>query len=170
MSPSVLFLGKILKEWGIRGQVKVLSYNPSSDLYLDLKKIYVEMPEGLKLMPIESVRRHGIHWVFKFPGYENPESCRELRGLQIGLPREDLPEPAEGEYYLSDLVGIPVIGTRGESIGAIQSWTTVGETEVMVVKRQAGGELMIPFHENFVEVDSLKDGKVTLKEAAEELF
>jgi 16S rRNA processing protein RimM len=168
-SPLVL-LGKVIREWGVRGQVKFASYNPRSDLYLHLKKIYLEKPDGLHLLEIEKVARHGAFWLFKFAGYADPETSRELRGLQLGLPREELPPLQEGEYYLSDLIGREVIGPEGEVIGTIHRWNTVGEIEVMTVKRPGGGEAMVPFHGQFVELEALKAGQIVLKKAAEELL
>lgn len=170
MTASILFLGKILKEWGVRGQVKVLSYNPDSDLFLNLKKIYLETPEGFRTRTLDSVRRQGDQWVFHFEGIETPEAARALRGLQVGLPREEMPAPKAGEYYLSDLVGAPVGFAGADEIGTVASWNTVGETEVMVVKLTQGGEMMVPFREEFVEPDALREGRIVLKEAAEDFL
>jgi 16S rRNA processing protein RimM len=42
-----------------------------------------------------------------------------LRGTVLEVPREDLPEPAEGEYYTFQLVGLEVVEEGGRSLGRV---------------------------------------------------
>ena len=68
-------LGKILQEWGIKGQVRFLSFNPESEVY---SKLSYFLAEGAAASPleIESVKRHGRYWLLKLKGYESPETAR----------------------------------------------------------------------------------------------
>ena len=36
------------------------------------------------------------------------------------MPREALPEPEEGTYYLADLVGLEVVNGQGEVLGVVK--------------------------------------------------
>ncbi|MDL1871680.1 16S rRNA processing protein RimM [Deltaproteobacteria bacterium PRO3] len=171
MSPPSKFvrLGKILQEWGIKGQVRFLSFNPESDLYPRLSYFVPEADESGRL-EIESVKRHGRYWLLKLKGYENPETARELRGKVLGLPRIELPRPRRGEVYLSDLEGLEVRAADGTAVGVIAGFQKVGDHEVMRIERAAGGEAMVPYHAEFVESTNLKEGFVALKPYAEALL
>ncbi len=168
-STQLVYLGKIIREWGIKGQVRFVSFNPDSTLYPKLKKIYLECPAGCRELKLEIAKRHGRFWLLKLEGYENPESARELRGIQIGIPRSDLPEPSNNEVYLADLEGREVRNAEGDAIGVIERFLKVGDTEVMVIKREAGKEAMVPFHSEFVESTS-PEGIVVLKKQAADLL
>ncbi|HWC31629.1 MAG TPA: ribosome maturation factor RimM, partial [Actinomycetota bacterium] len=42
------------------------------------------------------------------------------RGTELAVPRHDLPEPGEGTYYVSDLVGLAVEEEGGRVLGRVQ--------------------------------------------------
>ncbi len=168
--PHLIALGKVVREWGIKGQIRFRSYNPESDLYPSLKKIYLERPAGWEPLRIEEVRRHGADWLFKLKGFENPEACRELRGHQLGIPRDELPKLKLGEVYVADLVGLEVCDFQGRRIGQVRGVLPVGETEVLVIERSSGEEAMVPFHEQFLESVEMKRKKIILNHNADELL
>lgn len=162
-------LGKILQEWGIKGQVRFLSFNPESDIYPKLKSLLSEEPENA-LLEIQNCKRHGRYWLLKLKGYETPEDARKLRGKVLGLPREKLPKPRKGEFYLSDLEGLEVRMADGQEVGIVVGFQKVGDTEVMLIERDAKSEAMIPYSGDFVEATDLKSGVITLKPFAQELL
>jgi len=41
------------------------------------------------------------------------------RGTVLEVPRAELPAPAEGEFYVSDLVGLDVVERGGRKLGAV---------------------------------------------------
>jgi 16S rRNA processing protein RimM len=42
------------------------------------------------------------------------------RGAPIEVPRADLPPPAEGEFYVFQLIGVPVVEDGGRPLGAVR--------------------------------------------------
>ncbi len=168
-SSKFVRLGKILQEWGIKGQVRFLSFNPESDLYPQLS-YFVSEADAAGCLEIESVKRHGRYWLLKLKGYEDPETARKLRGTVLGLPRAELPKPRRGELYLSDLEGLEVRTADGTAVGVIAGFQKVGDHEVMRIERAAGGEAMVPYHGEFVERTDLKEGIIVLKPYAEALL
>ena len=42
------------------------------------------------------------------------------RGLVLEVPRSELPEPAEDEYYVVDLIGLDVVDTAGAQLGRVE--------------------------------------------------
>lgn len=158
-----------MQEWGIRGQVRALSFNAESELYPSLSEIHFEdnSPEPLVL---EQAKRHGRFWLLKLKGYENPESSRELRGKVFGLPRDLMPPPEEGEIYLSDLVGLEVRDTQDRKVGEVLGFLQVGENDVMRVGREEGEEALIPYHSQFIAQTSFAEKILRLTELAEDLL
>lgn len=162
-------LGKILQEWGIRGQVRAQSFNPQSDIYPDLAEIHFE-ENSVEPLVLEQAKRHGRYWLLKFKGYENPETARALRGKVFGLPRDLLPPPEEGEIYLSDLEGMEVRDTQDRKVGEVVGFLQVGENDVMRVAREEGDEALIPYRKEFVASSSLEERLMRLTEFAEDLL
>jgi len=42
------------------------------------------------------------------------------RGAELRVPREALPEPEEGSYYVADLVGLDVLDENGVEVGVVR--------------------------------------------------
>ncbi|HCU24892.1 MAG TPA: 16S rRNA processing protein RimM [Deltaproteobacteria bacterium] len=161
-------LGKILQEWGIKGQLRFRSFNSESDLYTGLSAIYIEGEAEPRTL--EQARRHGRDWLFKLKDYENPETARELRGKILGLPRDQLPPLSEGEIYLNDLLGLKVVDSDGLEIGKVVGFLPVGEGQVLRIEREEGMEALVPFRGDFVLETNLEKEKIRLTELAKELL
>jgi 16S rRNA processing protein RimM len=165
-----VYLGKILREWGIRGQVRFISYNPESDFLLRLKKLYLEVGGEFRPIQVREAKRHGRYWLLHLEGYENPETAQGLRQAQVAAPRSEIPKPKKGEIYLCDLEGALVKNSEGVEVGTLQRFLTVGESEVMVIRKGKGGEAMVPYRKEFVESTSLENGVVVLRDSANQLL
>ncbi len=163
-------LGKILQEWGIKGQVKFLSFNSQSSIYSQLDQIYFQSEHEISSLDLEQAKVHGKFWLIKFKGFDNPEKARELRGKVLGLPRDQIPSAEEGEFYLADLEGFTVISHSEEEVGEILDFQLVGDTEVMKIKKQNGNEVLVPYRSDFVKSTSMPEKKIVLTEMADELF
>lgn len=163
-------VGKILREWGVGGQVKCVCFNPTSNLFSQIEEIFLEDAQGPRRLPLEGVKRHGKFWLLKLPGYDNPEIAQELRQITLLMPRESLPAPESGEIYLTDLEGLKVLGPDGEELGTIQGILNIGDSEVLEVGFNPQQTFMVPYEDDFVAKTSLKEGVIFLRELAKDLF
>lgn len=163
-------MGKILREWGVRGQVKCESFNPRSPILSNKKHFYRESAGHFLKLTKNEAKAHGRFWLLKFSGYENPESARALRGDLLYLPRESLPKLPAGEIYLSDLEGWKVLGPDGKPLGLIQHFERVGGSEVMMIGPNAKETVGIPYESDFVQSTSRERQLVVLKDLALDLF
>jgi 16S rRNA processing protein RimM len=88
----------------------------------------------------------------KLTGLDTPEDARGLVGLEVGVRRSELPPPAPGEYYLSDLEGLEAIDASGVRLGRVDHFRNTPTGTVAVVRGQR--EHWIPVvKERIVKVD-----------------
>lgn len=66
-------------------------------------------------------------------GCRDRESAEALRHAAVAVPRSALPEPAPGEYYWHDLIGLAVVTTDGEELGRVDHLLETGANDVLVV-------------------------------------
>ncbi|MDH5600332.1 MAG: ribosome maturation factor RimM, partial [Gammaproteobacteria bacterium] len=85
------------------------------------------------------------------------------------IKRDQLPSPAPGEYYWSDLKGLKVINLEGVELGHVDSMLETGANDVMVVVSDNGmgkkgkRERLIPFvTEDTVQEVNLEQGFITV--------
>ena len=77
-----------------------------------------------------------------------------MRGLTIAIERAELPPPEEGEYYWTDLIGLSVVNTQGETLGVVSELLATSAANDVLVVRQDKTERLIPFVGAYVlEVD-----------------
>ncbi len=83
-----------------------------------------------------------------------------LRGAPIELPRSQLPEPAEGEYYVFQLVGLEVVEAGGRALGRVGGVTPGIANDVLDLE----GGLALPLVEECVLDVDLDAGRITVAE------
>ena len=87
---------------------------------------------------------HGKGLVVGLRDYTDRDQARSLIGLEIAVPRAELPAPEEGEYYWADLVGLKVETTEGQILGTVDHLIETGANDVLVVHGE-DRERLIPF-------------------------
>ncbi len=138
-----LTMGRFGAPFGVRGWLKIHSHaSPPENLFkyspwwvrLDGRWVEVRADEG---------RPHGKGLIAHIEGYDDPESARILVGTEIGVDRDRLEPPGEGEYYWADLVGATVVNLAGQTLGRVDHLFDNGAHDVMAVVGER--ERLIPF-------------------------
>jgi 16S rRNA processing protein RimM len=98
---------------------------------------------------IRSARRVPGGWLVALAGIGSHEQALALRGLEVLAYRSDLPPPAEGEWYLADLVGLRALDTGGAELGVVAAASNFGAGDILVLRsgashRSAEEERMVP--------------------------
>jgi 16S rRNA processing protein RimM len=82
--------------------------------------------------------------VAQLEGVNGKEQSDALRGMQIAVPRNELPPAEEDEYYWNDLIGLSVCNLQGEALGSVTELMETGANDVLVVD-DAAVRRLIPF-------------------------
>lgn len=158
----VVILGKIAGTFGVWGWVKVSSYTEPLDNLLQYPVWQLRRGADWTQIEVSEGRVTGKGVLAKLEGFDTPEDARVLVGTELGVRRHELPPPAPGEYYLSDLEGLAAVTPQGESLGSIDHFRSTPSATVAVIRRQGRPEHWVPFvKERIVRVD-LAAGQVVL--------
>lgn len=158
-------MGRVAAPYGVHGWVRL--------------RVFTAAPDGLAHYPVwwlgndgawnewtledAMVRGHGL--AAKLAGCEERTAAEKLQGLDVAVPRSDLPRSAAGEYYWSDLIGLEVANRDGVSLGRVETLMETGANDVLVVRGER--ERLIPFIDPvIVEVD-LESGRLLVDWAAD---
>jgi 16S rRNA processing protein RimM len=152
----MVVMGKIVGAQGILGWVKVQTFTEYLDSLLDYGIWYVGNEQSWRPLQVLEANVHGKVVVAKLEGIADRTAAEKYKGQLIAVPRAELPEQEEGEYYWSDLVGLSVENLAGDKFGTVDSLLETGANDVLVVKGD-GGEKLIPFIDSVIKQVSLKD-------------
>ena len=139
---------------GVKGELRLKLFSESVDSLSRHEKLYVGGAER-RLLAI----RDGNMAVAKFEGISDRSAAEALRGSLIEVDRSALPVLEEGEYYHSDLVGLPAFDREGNRIGLVSAVENFGAGDLLDIDREDGGSSLIPFKEGIAD---LVDGRVIL--------
>ncbi|NOX77072.1 MAG: 16S rRNA processing protein RimM [Gammaproteobacteria bacterium] len=166
---SYIIVAKIGAPFGVRGWVKLHSYTEQALNLLDYDPWYFRddidggngttkaeapYPEA----PVTEAREHGKGVVAHFRDCDDRDAALRLRGREIFIRRDQLPEPSNGEYYWIDLVGLEVKTLQDVSLGTLKEMMSTGANDVMVVTGER--QRLIPYVMERVVKQVDLDGRV----------
>ncbi len=147
-------MGRVGAPFGIKGWIKVQPYTESLDNLFDYDVWQINQGAAWQDFEVEEAAIHGDGLIAKLAGIEERDQAFALRGKEIAVNREQLPEPATGEYYWNDLIGMAVFNREGVVLGQVTGLMETGSHDVLVVKGER--ERLIPFADAYVaRVDQL---------------
>ena len=146
-------IGKIVNTVGLKGEVKVYNYSDSIEIYETIESIYVED----RLTVIENVRAQKNMVILKLEGADDRNAAEALRGKELYITDDDLPELPEGQYYVRDLIGMSVAEEDGNLLGHVTDVLQNTAQDIFEVESENGKKLLIPKVEQFVlKIDAEK--------------
>lgn len=123
-----ILVGKIVAFQGVRGDVRIQTYTAAPSDFYDLKIISNKFaPEDFKfvrVLPNSSVI------IAHIAGFEDRTSAEVLRGTELFVERDDLPQTGANEYYQTDLIGFDVV-RDGKKIGIVDCFQNYGAGDII---------------------------------------
>ena len=136
-------LGVIVGVKGIAGEVRVKSF---TEVPADVGRYGpVESEDGSKTWDLRVVGEAKGVVVAKLKGISDRDQAEGLRGEKLFVSRAKLPQPEAGTYYHSDLVGMAVELTTGESKGKVVGVYNFGAGDIIEVGDGQTATMMVPF-------------------------
>jgi 16S rRNA processing protein RimM len=123
---NLIEMGRVAGHYGVRGWIRV--QRPEVAL-AECGRWWI----GGQEYPVEQVKQHSGALLAKLGGIDSREAALKLKGSEVAVQRESLPEPEQGKYYLTDLVGLEVVNQQGLALGIVKRMFTNGAQDVMEV-------------------------------------
>jgi 16S rRNA processing protein RimM len=140
---------------GVKGELRLKLFSDSIDNLLRQERLYIGGAERRLL----SVRDAGKTAVAKLEGIADRSAAEALRGSLVEVDRSALPPLEEGEYYHSDLIGLPAFDAEGNKVGTITAVENFGAGELLEVQLDGGRASLIPFKPGIAD---LQEGRIVL--------
>jgi 16S rRNA processing protein RimM len=164
-SDRIITLGKIVGTFGVQGWVKIQSFTDPPENIFEYDNWRMQRGGQWSQVEVEDGRVTGKGVLAKLVGIDTPEDARLYVGTPLGIARSDMPAPAAGEYYWSDLEGLEARSASGEVLGRVDHFRSTPGGDVVIVRGER--EYWIPFvKERILEVD-LQAGYIALDWAAD---
>ena len=141
---NLLQVGGIANTHGIRGEVKVFPTTDDPKRFCELDKVKLDTGRGYLELEIEHVKFFKQFVILKFKGIDHINDIEKYKGKGLWITREQAVELEEDEYFIMDLIGVPVYNEDMQKIGCMKDVMTTGANDVYVIEKEDGRELLLP--------------------------
>jgi len=136
-------VGKISGAFGIKGWIKIFSYTDPRENILNYSPWILQKGNITKQVEVIDGNLQGQAVVARVLGVNDRDKAEAIIGWDILITAEQLPVPAEDEYYWSDLIGLTVETLDHVVLGVVDSLMETGANDVVIV--QGERQHVIPF-------------------------
>ena len=133
-SSSLIELGVVGAPFGVRGWVKLRSFTDPPDRLLQHRSLQLRVGGSWVPYKVEASGRSGGQLTAKLSGVNDRDQAGVLRGAQIGVPRAELPQRDDKDFYRADLIGCEVVNLAGRYLGKVQHFVETPAQVLMVVR------------------------------------
>ncbi len=148
-----LLIGVVAKPQGIRGELKVIPYTDDVNRFNGLKNVLID-GKNFSVRSSKAVCGGAIVWL---DGINDRNSAELFRGKELFVKREDAIKPAEGRYFIEDLIGCKLL--CGENVVGEITDVTAANTDYFTVSTDKG-VMRFPFLKDVVLRVDVENGAV----------
>lgn len=166
MSSTLIQLGWARKAHGLKGHA-IFNLTAGPETFLKRgSKITLRPIEGSRLNGEQEFEIEEIHIGndirVKLSSILDRTELEKILPFEIFCDESDLPELDEGEFYVSDLLGLKVENAEGKKVGQILDFYETPAHSVFVIKTIRGELVDVPYVEAFFKEVDLENEVVTV--------
>lgn len=168
MTDKRIILGAIGGAFGVHGEVRVKSYCADPAALGEYSPLSDEA--GTRQFIIGITRSINNGFAARIEGIETKEEADALKGVQLYADRDVLPSLPDDEYYHTDLIGLNVMDTGGNSLGVVRNVLNHGAGDMLeILSPTLKTPALLPFTLKNVPTVDLKS-KAIIADPPEGLF
>ena len=155
MKKQFLEAGKIVNTHGIKGEVKIMPYCDSPELFCEFDRFF--MGKDFNEINVERSRVQKNMVIAKLEGINTPEDAEKFRNKMLYMHRDDL-ELDEDTFFIQDLIGMTVKNAdNGRVYGVIDDVLQTGANDVYSIKGENKTYLIPAIADVIAETDLEND-------------
>ena len=156
-----LRVGIITKPHGVKGEVRVFPTTDDTRRFELLEEVYLE-EEGESPYHISSVKYQKNMVILGFRECGSMNEAELLRNRELWINRDQALPLEEGQYFLCDAIGLPLITEEGETVGVLQDILETGANRVFQVKTEEGKIYYFPDIPQCIKKVDVEQGVITV--------
>ncbi|MGR3274824.1 ribosome maturation factor RimM [Acaryochloris marina NIES-2412] len=167
-SEEWLEVGTIVGAHGLNGEVKVFPDSDFPERFIQpgprwlATPTHSSPPEEIQLLKGRFLESKGLY-VVKFANVNFRDQSEALKGTKILVRSNDRPTLAEGEYYLSDLMGVTVVDHQTQAVvGSVVSIASAGNDLLEVQLANTTETILLPFVSALVPIVDITSKRIEI--------
>jgi 16S rRNA processing protein RimM len=153
---------------GVRGALKLRCFTERPASVAAYGPVCDRRGRELLTLRVIGTTKDGV--IAEASGVTSREAAERLRGTELYVPRSRLPEPDEGEFYHTDLIGLEAVDRAGRACGRVVGVANYGAGDVIEIAPDEGETLLVPFTAAAVPEVDLAHRRVVIEPPAERIW
>lgn len=165
MDSNYILVGRISGAHGLKGLVTVHSYAENHDLFGAGSNLYIKKKDCSEFEYFESLNfsvKKNSSLIVQLDGIDGRDQAELLRGRDVYVKKDFLPEPEEDSFYWHDLIGMDVVDSDSGKLGTVKNIMRTGSSDILEVKTPGGDEILVPFLKSVILSVSLKENVINV--------
>jgi 16S rRNA processing protein RimM len=162
--PETVAVGRVLRPHGVRGEVVVEVLSDVPGRFQKGSRLLGVREDGparqVTPLIVATSRPHKTGAVVRFEGYADPDQAAVLRGLDLEVPRAEVPQAPSGTYYQYELLGCRCRDGESE-LGRVVEVVEDGGGLMLIVAGE-GWRVPVPFVKEFLRRVDVEAGEIDL--------
>ncbi len=160
-----LIIGKVIKPFGIKGEVKLFPITDSMQRFNDLKSVYLKKGITFQKVAVKSARASNKFVLLKLNGYDSRNDVESLQGKYIYVARENAAKIGDGSYYYYDLLGCTIKTLQGDVLGTVYDIQNAGSCDIYFIRscNSKQEDFMIPAVSDIVKEVNIRAKEIVIE-------
>ena len=155
-----ILLATVIGPHGLRGEARLKLFAVSAKSLGAYGPLLTR--DGRRILVREARDAKNGEAIAAFEGIEERNVIEGLKGHDLFVSRGAFPEPAAGEFYHVDLIGLRAEDTEGRNVGRVQAVHNFGAGDVIEIERPDGDTVLLAFTRDNVPVIDTKNGRIVV--------
>ena len=165
MNEHEVFLGRFVKAFGIRGELKLYA---SEDFWFDAlesQRLFVarEGDDEKRSVVIEYAQAHQKQYIVKLEGISDRSGAEAQVGTDLFIDMEELDVDLPDHELPFQVIGMHVRTEDGRDLGTITGVIASPGQKVYEVTADGGGKVLIPAVDAFIIARDFDEGEMTVR-------
>lgn len=152
-------VGRVLRPWGLRGDLKVESL---TDFLEERFRHGARVWLAGKEHTVERARTQDGYLYVQLSGIGDLDAAEPHRGRLLEVPESVLAPLDDDEFYHHQLIGLRAFTVDGLDLGAVAEVLATGGNAVLTVVGDRG-EVLLPFIDDVIKDVDLAGGRITVE-------
>ena len=162
MTDARVCVGVVTGSHGVRGLVKIKSFMQVPADLAELEDVTDETGTRRFRFVVKGTNKGAF--LVHIDGIDDRDAALALKGLELYVSRDKLPEPEQDEYYHADLIGLRVELEDGTEIGSVRALHDFGAGDVIELSgARPWGSAMLPFDAETVPLVDVAAGRLVVR-------
>ena len=157
MTKDVL-LAAIMGAQGLKGEVKAKIFTATPDALPRYGKLHARDGRTFTITAFRPTKPGEA--VIAFSEVRDRSAAEALKGTELLVSRDALPETGEDEFYHADLIGLEARDSEGRVLGKVHALHNFGASDVIELIRPDGDSVHLAFTRETVPTIKIAEGYI----------